>query len=99
MQLLVLGPSAINRDTSRNGALERELFARASGDVLDAPPAMAGRENSLELIARAAAAGIRIATISDGWAGQTEEEEVELALCVKLVVSQFTISRSQRNAD
>ncbi|MEC5149520.1 hypothetical protein [Cryobacterium sp. GrIS_2_6] len=80
MQLLVLGPSAINPDPSSHGAQQRELFARASGDLLDAPVAMAGRENAIELIARAAAAGIRIATISDGWPGQTEAQEVELDL-------------------
>lgn len=80
MQLLVLSPSAINPDSSRHGLQQRELFARASGALMDAPAPLAGRENAIELIARAAAAGIRIATISDGWPGQTEEQEVDVDL-------------------
>ena len=46
----------VDQDLSHTAVLERELFRRAAGDVMQAPSPRVCREVSLELIARAGAA-------------------------------------------
>ncbi|MDJ0338241.1 hypothetical protein [Cryobacterium sp. PH31-O1] len=65
MRLLVIGPAALAPDASGDAARERALFAQLDDDAFAAPSQAACRENLIELVARAASAGIRVVIVTD----------------------------------